>query len=78
MSALSLRIPTSIHEKIKGIAKKDHVSINQFINSALAEKLAVFMSEEYLLARAKRGYARKYLSVLSKVKKVHPADHDRL
>ena len=31
MSALSLRLPDSIHRHIKEVAKKEGVSINQFI-----------------------------------------------
>jgi predicted HicB family RNase H-like nuclease len=31
MSALSLRLPESIHRHIREIAKKERVSINQFI-----------------------------------------------
>jgi predicted HicB family RNase H-like nuclease len=39
MGALSLRLPTSIHKHIKEIAKKEGVSINQFISSAVSEKI---------------------------------------
>ena len=74
MSALSLRIPGSIHYKIKEIAKKDHVSINQFINSAVAEKIAAFKTEEDLVARAKNGSRSKFFNVLKKVRDVKPSD----
>ncbi len=77
MSALSLRIPGSIHHKIKEIAKKDHVSINQFINSAVAEKIAAFKTEEDLAVRARKGSHSKFLKVLKKVRDVKPSDEDR-
>ena len=77
MSALSVRIPMSIHQKIREIVKKDHVSINQFVNSAVAEKISGFMSEEYLMERAKKESKKKYLSVLSKVPKVPPLENDK-
>lgn len=38
MSTLSVRLPESLHKKIKEIAKEEKVSINQFISSAAAEK----------------------------------------
>jgi predicted transcriptional regulator len=38
MSALSLRLPDSIHRHIKEFAQKEGISINQFIVTALAEK----------------------------------------
>ena len=78
MSALSLRIPGSIHHKIREIAKKDHVSINQFINSAVAEKIAAFRTEEDLSVRAKKGNRSKFLKVLDKVRNVKPSDNDQL
>ena len=78
MSALSLRIPGSIHHKIREIAKKDHVSINQFINSAVAEKIAAFRTEEDLNVRAKKGNRSKFLKVLDKVRNVKPSDNDQL
>ena len=38
MSALSLRLPDSIHRHIKEFAQKKGVSINQFIATAVGEK----------------------------------------
>ena len=40
MSSLSLRLPESIHRKVRELAKRDGVSINQFIATAVAEKTA--------------------------------------
>jgi predicted HicB family RNase H-like nuclease len=33
-----LRLPDSLHRKLREIAKKDDVSINQFIATAVAER----------------------------------------
>ena len=30
MSSMSLRLPESLHETIRRLAKRDHVSMNQF------------------------------------------------
>ena len=78
MSTISLRVPNSLHKKVREIAKKDNVSINQFINSALAEKIAAFLTQEYLEERAKRGSREKFEQVLSKVPDVPPEEYDRL
>ena len=40
MSSLSLRLPDSIHRHLKRAADVDGISINQFINLAVAEKLS--------------------------------------
>ena len=54
------------------------ISINQLINSAVAEKMSALMTEEYLAARAARGSRRKFSSVLAKVADVEPDENDRV
>ena len=78
MSTLSLRLPTSIHRRLKELADDEGISINQLINSAVAEKLAALLTEEYLQERAKRGSRRKLREVLTKVPDVEPEAYDRL
>jgi hypothetical protein len=40
MTALAIRLPTSVHQKIRELAARDDVSVNQFIASAVSEKMA--------------------------------------
>jgi len=40
MSALSLRLPDSLHHRARVLSKRDRVSINQFVASAVAEQAA--------------------------------------
>jgi hypothetical protein len=47
MSAISLRLPNSIHARVRNLAKYDGVSVNQFITVALTEKLSVMNAAEY-------------------------------
>ncbi len=68
MSTISLRLPESLHDKARELAKQENVSINQFVATALAEKLSALMTEEYLKVRAKRGSRRKFEAVLRKVR----------
>lgn len=67
MSALSLRLPGSIHRHIREIAKKEGVSINQFISAAVAEKISALMTEEYLNARARKAKKEDFKKILAKV-----------
>ena len=69
MSTLSLRLPDSLHDKIKKLSKKDKISLNQFISSAVTEKITALETETYLSDRAKRGNLEKYMNVLNKVSK---------
>jgi hypothetical protein len=78
MSTLSLRLPESIHRKLTQVAEREGISINQMINSAIAEKLAALMTEEYLAERAARGSDRKFKAVLAKVRDKDPDEGDEL
>lgn len=53
MSTISLRLPESLHQKVKETAKKEGISINQFISSAVSEKMSAFVTEDFLEKRAK-------------------------
>jgi hypothetical protein len=57
---------------------KDGTSINQPINSAVAEKISALLTEEYLAARARRGRRRMFEAVLKRVPDVEPNENDRI
>jgi predicted transcriptional regulator len=78
MSTISLRLPDSIHRKVKELAKKESISVNQMITVAVAEKVSALATEEYLAERAKRGSRQKFLRALAKVSDVEPEDNDKL
>ncbi|MBR2462923.1 MAG: hypothetical protein IKB33_07320 [Spirochaetaceae bacterium] len=52
---------------LKEITLKDKISINQFIVSAVAEKISALETQRYLEERAARGSRDKFLAVLAKV-----------
>ena len=78
MSTISLRLPESIHKRVKEIAKRERISINQLISTALAEKLSALMTQEYLEKRAKRGSRKRFDKAISKIKDRVPQPHDKL
>jgi predicted transcriptional regulator len=78
MTTISLRLPDSLHEAIRELAKQDGSSINHFVTLALAEKVAALTTETYLAQRAARGDATKYRAALSKVADVAPIEGDEL
>lgn len=78
MSTLSLRIPNSLHEQIRQLAKQEGISINQFLSSAAAEKMSALLTEEYLEARAKRSGLKKFRNVLNKVPDSESEEYDRI
>lgn len=78
MSTISLRLSESLHKTVRKLAKKEGVSINQLVSTAVAEKLSALMTEEYLQSRARRGCRKKFSEVLSKVPSVEPPSEDRI
>ena len=78
MSTISLRLPDSLHNRVRSLSHKDHVSINQFVASALAEKVSALMTEDYLAERAKRGKRAKFEKAMTKVSDRDADAPDRL
>jgi hypothetical protein len=78
MSSLSLRLPESLHKRVRQLAEMEGISINQFIATAVAEKMSALLTEEYLQARAARGSRSRYEAALGQVPDVEPEEHDLL
>jgi hypothetical protein len=77
MSTLSVRLPNSLHRHLRELAEREGVSMNQLISSAVGEKLAALMTQDYL-ARASRGSRKLYEGVLGRVPDVSPDERDKL
>ena len=70
MTALTIRLPNSVHQKIKELAARDDVSVNQFIASAASEKMASVLTLDFLKAEAgkgKRSDFKHYMSLVPDV-----------
>ena len=78
MSAISLRLPNYLHVQVRELAKRESVSINQFVTLALAEKISALSTEDYLAERASRGSREKFEQAMAKVADVEPLPHDVL
>ena len=63
----ALRLPLSIYDAVRKAAADDGVAINQYINVAVAEKLACRRTaQQFLDARAQGGSAQRALDILAK------------
>lgn len=76
MSMLSLRLPESLHRKVRELAAKESISINQFIATAVAEKMGALLTEEYLETRARRADLAAFDRILARVADVPPIPGD--
>lgn len=77
MSALSIRLPESLHKNAKAYASLEGISVNQLISTALAEKLSALATQDYLEQRAARGRRGAFDSALGQVPDAEPDSVDR-
>ena len=78
MSNLNIHLPNSLHKNLRELVQHEGISIEQFIATAVAEKMAALMTETYLEERAKRGSRAQYDAALAQVPDVEPEEYDRL
>lgn len=71
------RHPVGLAEN-KELAARDGVSVNQFIASAAAEKMASVMTLDYLRAEAALGRRSDFLSALDSAPDVAPPRGDQM
>lgn len=67
MTALTIRLPNSVHESIKALARRDGISVNQFIASAAAEKMASLQTLDFLRREAALGTREDFEQFLKRV-----------
>lgn len=76
MSNFNVQMPDSLYKSLQALAKQDGISVDQFIATAVAEKIAALITESYLEALAKRGSRANYEAVLAKVPDIEPEPYD--
>jgi predicted DNA-binding protein len=76
MSAISLRLPNSIHDRARLLSRRDSVSINQFVATAVAEKISAMETEDYLTQRASRASRTKFEAALAQIPDRASDEHD--
>jgi hypothetical protein len=67
MSKLTVRLPKSLHQKIKELSKSEGISINQFLAIAAAEKMAALLIQDYLEHEAAKGKREDFEKALQAV-----------
>jgi hypothetical protein len=77
-SNYALRLPSSLKSELERVARDDGTSLNQFIVTAVAEKLATLRTESFFAERAARADVAKALEVMDRRAGQAPRDDDRL
>lgn len=78
MTRINIEIPASVHERATELAKRDGVTVDQFIATALAEKMSVLEAETYFQERAIKGTKETFDRAMAKVPARPPLDGDEL
>jgi hypothetical protein len=71
----SIAVPEDLYNKAAEVAAEDHVSVEEFVSTAVANRLA---SREYIESRASRFNSDEFERALREVPDVEPEDRDRL
>ena len=75
---VALRLPDSLGSKLKEFSKAEQISMNQFIATAVSEKMAALETFDYLGERAKKGDYEHFKNMLSKVPNRKPLKGDEV
>ena len=78
MSALTVRLPNSVHQKVRELALRDDISVNQFIAAAVSEKMASVMTLDYLKLEAAKGSRIDFDRFISLVPNAPAVEGDEL
>lgn len=78
VSTYPLRLPHSLKKAVEELSKKDGTSINQFVVTAVAEKLSAMSTAEYFSDRKARADFDAFRRILDRDGGEEPAPDDRL
>ena len=75
----ALRLQISLKAEAERVAREEGTTLNQFINTAVAEKLSALRIADYFQVRAKRGNIKKTFAILKRSGRgVPPQEGDEL
>ena len=78
MNLATVAIPDSLYQRLKQIAEQQQLSVDPFVASAVAEKMAVVEKEDFIARRANRADDKKFQEALDKIPDSAPAECDAL
>lgn len=78
MSELNVTIPDALYQQVAELAAGENISLDQWVAIALEAQVAAWMTQDYVLERAKRGNWEQFKQVLMKVPDVEPEEFDKL
>jgi hypothetical protein len=78
MSNYALRLQASVMKELRQLVKEEGTTINQFINVAVAEKIAALRTADYFRQRAARADMDAFWAILEQAGTEPPQPGDEL
>lgn len=78
METLNLKLSDSLHNELRTQAKREKISVNKLISSAIGEKLSALDTEDFFRERAAGASRDEFLDALNKVPDSKPLSGDEL
>ena len=76
MTKLTFQLPDSLHRSIQSLAEREGYSVDQFLASAAAEKMAALRTLDYLRSEAAGGRREDFERFLAAVSDREPIETD--
>ena len=77
-STYPLRLPRSIKAEVEKLAKEEGISINQFVATAVAEKLAAMNTATFFAEHRKRADFKAFDRLMRRKRGEPPREGDKL
>ncbi len=78
LSSYTLRLESSFMDELRIVVEEEGTTLNQFINVAVAEKLAALRTERYFRERATRANREDFLAILEQAGMERAIEGDEL
>jgi len=75
-STYPLRLPTSVKSAAEQLAKEEGISLNQFVATAVAEKLSAMNTAAFFAERKERANFEAFHAILTRLGGEPPRDGD--
>ena len=76
MDTINVQLPISLQHALEYCVKEDNTTLDQFVLSAIIEKVSALQTQNYLEERAAKGDKNAFRAVLDKVPSVPAQDYD--
>ena len=78
MAKLQLRLPESIHNKVRKIAKKENVSVNQLLVNSISNEIIRYETMQFFAQSSRDFNEQDFFDALQEIPSVEPLEQDRL